>query len=206
MRLWKVNSFSRARWTLHLTPHWRDNWRRNRSQINRNGIRLLSNHSQFLFALCSEIYSSSPLSSSSASPPDSSCLFAPNSVIIKQSFIVRVCVVINDCFYAEEIPKTENWIRISNGISNSGCSFRYNDNDGHEGTIKENDWMAHESHLKSEINFNEKKGKREWMEIRGHCGWNVLLQRHQSKALRANNVIKYVDAQQQQQLLLQLGW
>lgn len=115
MRLWKVNSFSRARWTLHLTPHWRDNWRRNRSQINRNGIRLLSNlavspHSQFWLALCSEIYSSSPLSSSSASPPDSSCLFAPNSVIIKQSFIVRVCVVINDCFYAEEIrkPKTES--------------------------------------------------------------------------------------------------
>lgn len=133
MRLWKVNSFSRARWTLHLTPHWRDNWSRNRSQINRNGIRLLSNlavspHSQLLFALCSEIYSSSPLSSSScsasASPPDSSCLFAPNSVIIKQSFIVRVCVVINGCFYAKK--RFENWIRIgiSNGISNSGCSFR----------------------------------------------------------------------------------
>lgn len=136
MRLWKVNSFSRARWTLHLTPHWRDNWRRNRSQINRNGIRLLSNlavspRSQFVFALCSQIYSSSPLSASSsasASPPDSSCLFAPNSVIIKQSFIVRVCVVINDCFYAKK--RFENWIRIgisngiSSGISNSGCSFR----------------------------------------------------------------------------------
>lgn len=130
----------RARWTLHLTPLWRNNWRRNRSQIagdQSKWIPIAGPPHWISFALCSahagaEIYSSSPSSttsssssfSSTASPPDSSCLFVPNSVIIKQSFIVRVCVVINDCFYAKEIRITESESEIRNRIRNSGCSFR----------------------------------------------------------------------------------
>lgn len=138
MRLWKVNSFEEL---VELCT-----WRhfdaiiggvidRRLLRINRNGFRLLSPPQSISFALCSahagaEIYSSSPSSTTSssssfstASLPDSSCLFVPNSVIIKQSFIVRVCVVINDCFYAKEIRITESESEIRDRIRNSGCSF-----------------------------------------------------------------------------------